>query len=253
MTLKNIKVIDVSAGHNVYNGKYFDCGATCEPYVEADITKETVKELIPILKSQGYIVNDVTPYNEKFNHKKDHHIKRCNQVDKDKADLYLDIHVNAGGGTGVEVWVHNMNSKSVPYAEKIVNNISTKTNIKNRGVKANKNYWSVSLTSRPAMIIEGGFIDNKDDMEKLTPKKYAVAIAECFGKVEVKPQNSNKDTKNNTDELYKVQVGAFSDKENAEELLDKLDEMGFKGFINKTENEKKEDEKIGRASCRERV
>ena len=55
--------IAISAGHNVYNGKYFDCGAVCYPYVEADITKETVKKLIPGLKAQGHIVIDVTPYN----------------------------------------------------------------------------------------------------------------------------------------------------------------------------------------------
>ena len=151
--------IAISAGHNVYNNGIFDCGAYKEPYVESEITKETVAILIPILKSQGHDVIDVTPYNERFKTKKDHHILRCGRVDKFNADLYLDVHINAGGGTGVEIWTYGPNSKATLYAEKISNNISNKIGIPNREVKYKPTYWSVSLCKAPAMIIEGGFID----------------------------------------------------------------------------------------------
>lgn len=176
--------IALSAGHNVYINNYFDCGAVGNGKREADITKETVKYLIPLLKAQGHTVIDVTPYNENFKHSRDHHVVRCKRVDEFKADLYLDIHLNAGGGTGVESWIYSLNSKSNSYAEKITNNIVNKMNLKNRGVKVNPNYWSLSLCKAPAIIIEGAFIDNKSDMEKLTPEKYAKAIAEVFGPVE---------------------------------------------------------------------
>lgn len=182
--------IAVSAGHNVYVGKYFDSGATNVPYIEADINKETVAILIPLLKAQGHTVIDVTPYNEKYPDSRSHHVVRCNRVDEFKADLFLDIHINAGGGTGVEVWVYSKTSKSYPHAEKVVNNISKNMNLFNRGVKVNPSYWSLSLCNAPAMIIEGAFIDNAEDMKKLTPQKYAVAIAECFGEVKVKEENS---------------------------------------------------------------
>jgi len=188
--------IAISAGHNVYNNGIFDCGAYKEPYVESEITKETVTILIPILKSQGHDVIDVTPYNERFKTKKDHHILRCGRVDEFKADLYLDIHINAGGGTGVETWIHDINSKSKPYAEKICSNISKDIGIKNRGVKTKPNYWSVSLTSRPAMIIEGAFIDNSSDMKKLTPEKYAYAIAKSFNSI--KKEGDKMDNKEQT-------------------------------------------------------
>lgn len=215
--------IALSAGHNVYVGKYFDCGACRNPYVEADITKETVRRLIPLLQAQGHIVKDVTPYNEKFGHKKDSHVKRCKAVDAFNADLFLDIHVNAGGGRGVEVWVHNMESKSVPYAQKICNNISTIAGIPSRGIKTKPAFWSVSLTKKPAMIIEGAFIDSSD-MEKLDATNYARSIAKAFGKVEkqiTKPNISN--------ELYRVrkswnnpksQIGAFRNLNNAKKLVD---------------------------------
>lgn len=180
--------IAVSAGHNVYIGMNFDPGAISYPYVEANINRETVALLIPLLKAQGHTVIDVTPYEEQFFHSKDHHVVRCKRVDEFNADLFLDIHINAGGGEGVEVWVHNMSGKSVPYATKISENISKDIGLKNRGVKVKPSYWSVSLTSKPAMIIEGAFIDNKSDMEKLTPLKYATAIAKCFGEVKEEKQ-----------------------------------------------------------------
>lgn len=187
--------IAVSAGHNVYVGKYFDPGAVCNPYVEAEINKETVALLIPLLKAQGHTVLDVTPYNEQFIDSKAHHVVRCKRVDEFNADLFLDIHINAGGGEGVEVWIHNMNSKSVPYATKISEYISKDIGVKNRGVRVKSSYWSVSLTSKPAMIIEGAFIDSKSDMEKLTPLKYAAAIAKCFGVVESEKDKGVKEEK----------------------------------------------------------
>lgn len=176
-------IIALSAGHNVYIGNNFDCGAIENGKRESDITKETVKYLIPLLKAQGHIVIDVTPYNERFETKKAHHIKRCRTADNFKADLYLDVHINAGGGTGVECWTYNASSKANTHAAKICNSISKHIGIKNRGVKYNPSYWSLKHCKAPAIIIEGAFIDNKNDMLKLTPKKYAAAIALAFGEV----------------------------------------------------------------------
>lgn len=228
--------IAISAGHNVYNGKYFDCGSVGNNKRECDITKETVALLMPILKAQGHDVVDVTPYNERFKAKKDHHILRCGRVDEFKADLYLDIHINAGGGTGVEIWTYGASSKATLCATKISNNISNKIDIPNRGVKYKPTYWSLSLCKAPAMIIEGAFIDTKSDMEKLTPKKYATAIAECFGEVKGdKPVVEEKKSNG----LYRVQVGAYSEKENAENMLKELEKLGFKGFISESDVEVK--------------
>lgn len=228
--------IAVSAGHNVYVNGIFDPGATRNPYIEAEITKETVSILIPMLRAQGHEVIDVTPYNERFASSKTHHELRCSRVDTFKADIFLDIHINAGGGTGVEIWVYSKNSKAYPHAEKIADNISKDMNLSNRGVREKPSYWSVSLCKAPAMIIEGAFIDNKSDMEKLTPEKYARAIAKAFG--EVKEERT-------IDRLYRVQVGAYSKKENAEYMLKELEKAGFKGFISESDVEvKKEPDKI---------
>lgn len=219
--------ISVSAGHNVYINGLFDPGAVCYPYVEADITKQTVKNLIPLLKAQGHEVLDVTPYNQHFKHKKDHHVLRCKRVDNFKSDYYIDVHINAGGGTGVETWIYSNGSSSKKHAEKICKNISRHIGLRNRGVKVNSNYWSLKHCKAPAIIIEGCFIDNANDVKKLTPKKYAEAIAMSFGKIkESKPKSQR-----NTDKLYRVQTGAFSNKNNAQKLVNELKSKGYDAIV----------------------
>ncbi len=218
--------IAVSAGHNVYNGNYFDCGSIGSGKRECDITRETVKLLIPMLKAQGHIVLDVTPYNERFVNAKAHHEVRCQRADKFNADIFIDVHINAGGGTGVEAWVYSKGSKAYPHAEKICKSISKNIGIANRGVKINPSYWSVSLCKAPAIIIEGAFIDNKLDMQKLTPLKYATAIAECFGevkKVEKKEHWAEKHFKSLNDKGIEVKEKRFNDSMTRGEVMALLD------------------------------
>lgn len=222
--------ITSTAGHNVYNKGIFDPGAVKYPHVEAGINKEAVSKLIPLLRNQGHEVLDATPYNQKFSHKKEHHKLRCKRVDEFKSDLYLDIHMNSGGGEGVECWVYSKDSKAYDYAEKICQSISKEMNIKNRGVKVNPNYWSVSLCKSPAIIVEGAFVDSVTDMKNFTAEKYALAIAKVFGEVKEDKKEIKKEDKKES-ELYRVQVGAFSKKENAENTLKNLKDAGFEGFI----------------------
>lgn len=224
--------IALSAGHNVYIGNNFDCGAVGNGKREADITKATVKNLISLLEAQGHKVKDVTPYNQKFSDKKSHHLKRCKAVDSFGADLYLDVHINAGGGTGVETWIYSNGSSSKKHAEKICKNISEHIGLRNRGVKINPNYWSLKHCKTPAIIVEGCFIDNANDVKKLIPKNYAEAIAMSFGEIkESKPKPQP-----NIDKLYRVQTGAFSKMSNADNLDKELKKKGYDAIVVKQGN-----------------
>lgn len=179
--------IAVSTGHNVFNNGYFDNGSIspCGKYKEAAITRATVRILIPILQRQGHIVKDVTPYNQHFSSSKEAHKNRSNRVKEFNPDLYLDIHVNAGGGTGPEVLLNAKNPFSYKYGKAICKAISKDTGLRNRGVKHMPGYWSISMHKHPSIIVEGGFIDSPGgkDMKVLTPLKYAYAIASVFGEV----------------------------------------------------------------------
>lgn len=191
--------IAISAGHNVYNGKYFDNGSMSRGLKEAEITKSTVRYLKDMLTKLGHSVYDVTPYNDRFVNSRSAHDERAKRVNKLNIevgiDLYLDVHVNAGGGTGPEVLLNARNDVSYSYGRKIVNSIAKATGLYNRGVKNKPNFWSIKMVKVPAIIVEGGFIDspNGKDMEVLTPELYARSIASVFGNVEVKYLIQNKD------------------------------------------------------------
>ena len=215
--------IAISAGHNIYNNGIFDRGASNGDFIEATINKETVKILIDLLKKQGHDVLDVTPYNQKFPNTKSHHLLRAQLVNEFKPELFLDIHINAGGGTGVETWVYSKTTSAYPYADKISKSISEHIGLPNRGVKINPTYYSLSLNNYPSIIIEGAFIDNGSDMGKLTPKLYAESVAKVFGSIEFKSEPMNV--------LYKVQVGAFGVKANADKLLEELKSKGYSPMI----------------------
>lgn len=219
----NIVRIAVSKGHNVYNNNIFDNGASGNGKREAYEVDKTIDALIPMLRNQGHYVVDVTPKNEHFKNSKAAHEERAKRVNKGNFDIYLDVHLNAGGGTGTEMWVYAPRGLSYDYAREIVNNIVSDTGLRNRGVKVKPTMWSLSMTNCPSIIVEGGFIDSKKDMDIITPELYARSIAKAFGEVPgvVKP----------TDEIYRVrkswedtksQMGAYSKLDNAIVLAKKL-------------------------------
>ena len=56
-------------------------------------------------------------------------------VQKEEVDLYVEIHINAGGGTGCEVLVTGHSTAANQYAGKICSSLSGALHIPNRGVK----------------------------------------------------------------------------------------------------------------------
>lgn len=221
--------IALSAGHNVYNNGIFDAGSVSpnRKLKEADITKKTVKLLKPMLEKMGHKVYDVTPYNQHFKNSAEAHKNRSAKVKNVNPDIYLDIHINAGGGTGPECLVYSEKSTAYKYAKKIVSSISENTKLTNkRGVKIKPSFWSLNLHPQPSMIIEGGFIDSPGgkDMRALSPEIYAKSIANVFGEVkESIPQKEGKKMyrvrKNWKDD--KSQIGTYTNLENAKKLADK--------------------------------
>lgn len=101
-------------------------------------------------------------------------IKECNKFNP---DLAVDIHNNAGGGDGFEVF-HSINGGT---GKKLAENIEAeikKIGQNSRGIKTRKNakgkdyYGFIRSTKCPAVIVEGVFVDNATDV------KIADTIAE---------------------------------------------------------------------------
>lgn len=94
---------------------------------------------------------------------------RTNEANAWGADYFLSIHINAGGGTGYEDYIHNTLSDTSNTA-KLRNTIHAEVvklnNLGDRG-KKKENLHVLRESSMPAMLSENGFIDTKADGDKM--------------------------------------------------------------------------------------
>lgn len=159
-------------------------------------------------------------------------IKECNAFNPDQA---IDIHFNAGGGDGAEVFHHYKGGESKELAKSILDSIVKETGQNSRGLKIKLNdqgrdyFGFIRQTNAPAVIVEGAFLDNKNDVKIIDTvaeqKAMGVAIAhgslKRFG-IAVKPEES-----------YTVSVSEL-DKVVADKLATELKSKGYKASVNKT-------------------
>lgn len=98
-------------------------------------------------------------------------VAKCNAH---AVDLDISLHLNAGGGTGVEVWIYSDKVKA--QAEKICAEVSKALGIANRGVKYSQSLYVLKHTSSPAVLVECCFVDNQTDHDHWDANKCADAI-----------------------------------------------------------------------------
>jgi N-acetylmuramoyl-L-alanine amidase len=89
-------------------------------------------------------------------------------------ELYVEIHINAGGGTGPEICVAGKSEVANQYAVKISNALASSLNLPNRGVKT-RSLIVLNKTVMPAILIECLFADSSD-ADVYDPKVIARAI-----------------------------------------------------------------------------
>ena len=157
-------------------------------------------------------------------------IKECNTYGP---DLAVDIHNNAGGGDGGEVFYSHLGGKGKTLAENILAEI-VKVGQNSRGIKTRVNsqgkdyYGFIRQTSCPAVIVECAFVDNASDLKILSTeaqrKDMGIAIAKGILKTLGVAYQSEKS-------YWKVQVGAYLYRENAEAMQKKIKAVGFDAFI----------------------
>lgn len=222
--------INVSAGHNP-DGKVA-CGAV-GLLKESTEARKVTNEVVRILKEQGHTVYNCTCDNgtsqgdvlKKI-------VAKCNQH---SVDLDVSIHFNAGASaqkkngqtTGTEVLVYNDSSKAMAAAQRVAKQISA-LGFKNRGVKIRNGLYFLRKTKSPAMLVECCFVDDGDDAALYDYKKMAAAIVQGITGVKA---NDTKTDQKQTQKLYKVQVGAYSTRDAAQKVVDKLKKAGFDGAI----------------------
>ncbi|WHY15763.1 N-acetylmuramoyl-L-alanine amidase [Peribacillus frigoritolerans] len=83
------------------------------------------------------------------------------------ANIFLSIHINAGGGAGYEDYVYTSASAKAKECQSTIHaEIMKVIDMKDRGKKS-ANYHVLRTSSMPAVLTECGFIDNAGDAAKL--------------------------------------------------------------------------------------
>lgn len=164
--------IAINAGHTI-KGK----GTGAVGYIdEGKETRKVVAALIPLLEAKGHKVVNATVDSAWTNSA--YLRKAVDIANKAKADIFVSIHFNAGGGKGCEAFTWK--GKKVKQAEKICENIS-KEGFRNRGVKDGSSFYVIKKTNMTAILVEVCFVDNRVDYDlykKVGAAKIAKAIAD---------------------------------------------------------------------------
>lgn len=212
------KKVFLSAGHG---GN--DPGAVANGLKEKDINLQTLLACKSELERHGVKVvcsrtkDETDPVNQEVN-----------EANASGADIAVSFHVNAGGGDGFEAFFYSSSKNGKRLAslgEKYVKALGQNS----RGVKTGNHLAFIKNTKMTAVLFESFFVDNKTDKkigdtvaeQKALAVAYAKAILEYLNIEYIKA----------TKKTYRVQVGAFTSKENAERVREDLIRKGYGAII----------------------
>lgn len=163
----------------------------------------------------------------------------CEDANQWGADLFVSNHFNAGGGDGYEALVYSekrveLGKIFAKYVEAIGQNLRLYGAAP--GVKIRTNLHVLKYTNMAAVLNEGAFVDNNKDIqdwnEDAELQKLGAAYAKAAAEFLDLPKKIVEPVQPTApDVLYRVQVGAYSKKENAEAMQKKLAAAGFDGVI----------------------
>ena len=213
-----------------------DPGAVANGFYEKDLNlsialacnEELLRHGVSVLMSRTKDENDTL----------EEEIRECNAYNPDYA---IDIHNNAGGGDGAEAYYHYAGGPSKNLADNVLAEIVA-IGQNSRGAKTKKNsagrdyYGFIRETLAPAVIVECAFVDHKTDIQIIDTeaerKTMGVAIAKGILKTLGIPYKAPTVAAPVTSgKLYRVQVGAYAVKANAEAMQAKLKAAGYDAII----------------------
>ena len=165
--------------------------------------------------------------------------ERCAAANSWGADIYIDMHhnggVNGGTGGGVCAFSYPGSETGKKYRDAIYAAVIAAGGLKGNRAQPliEKAFDSLHYTHMPAVLMEYGFMDSKTDAPVIVKDEYSkrVAYATMEGIAKVAGLKKKATPAPSSDAIYRVQVGAFRDKQNAINLLYELEEKGYEAFI----------------------
>ncbi len=171
-----VSTIVIDAGHGGIDGGSIGYSGT----IEKDINLEYSKTLKNMCSQFGFKVvmtrtNDSGLYSPfAVNKKKDDMKKRKQIIEKAKPDIVISIHMNSTKGNssrGAQVFYNKENENSIRLANSIQKQFQDKL-IKPRKTSQNGDYYIVNCTPYPSVIVECGFLSNKEEEKLLLTNDY---------------------------------------------------------------------------------
>lgn len=168
------KKVFIGVGHG---GK--DPGAVANGLKEAQVALDVGLRLNSLLKKAGVFtcISRTSNIDDDLSDK----IARCNVF---APDLALDIHFNSGGGEGFEVYHYSGGGTSELLASNIEQEVKKFT--KSRGLKVKLNdhgsdyFGFIRSVKSPSVIVEGAFLDNATDVERVKTDEGRQKFAEAY-------------------------------------------------------------------------
>lgn len=162
--------------YNVHGGHNFIVPGAKGLLDETTEDRKVTARVISALRAAGHTVYDCTDDSGRTQGQNLANIvAKCNAH---PVDLNISNHLNAGGGTGVEVWCYDEKTKDIAVA--ICQNVSAALGIPNRGVKYSKSLYVLRKTSGRAILVECCFVDSQNDASHWNADKCGDAIASAI-------------------------------------------------------------------------
>jgi N-acetylmuramoyl-L-alanine amidase len=225
-------LIYLDAGHGGTDG-----GASKNGIKEKDIVLKLVLKMKKMLGEYQNVKVETTRETDVFL-SLDERTRKANNLN---ADVLVSVHCNSATQTsarGFESYIYpNSGASTVAFQNVMHQEIirAMGNGITDRGKKT-ANFHMVRESKMKAILTENLFVSNSADANLLKDDKFLDKVAEGhvnglvsfigLKRIEKPPQPAPIDEK-----LYKVQVGAFAEKENAEALANDLRKQGYRPFV----------------------
>ena len=149
---------------------------------EWEFNRGVVKRLKVELERNGFRVLEVSPTED------DTPIRtRCKVANDAKADIFVSVHANALSHLwnervkGIET-LTSQKGESLRLGTILQKHMVADTGLVNRGLKDGKWLGVVKSTRMPAVLVEGGFMDNPSESKLLNSNEYRDVMAKALAK-----------------------------------------------------------------------
>lgn len=166
--------------------------------------------------------------------------QRCAQSNGFGADIHNCVHTNACNGKvmGTRLFCYSIPGKGYDACKAVFNELAPLSPGTSENIQVNPIY-EVRVPDAPSVYCECEFHDTVEGAKWIV--EHTTDIGEAIAKglckylgvkyVPAKQETPKPAEPAQGDTLYRVQVGAFAVRANAEKMLDRLKKAGFSGFI----------------------